>query len=128
MVRAEYTYWYGKAEKSADVERIVKHFRLEHEAVRESREYARRECGAKGRLACQFSGAGLDSGAVEEIMVRYSEVFQDIYFELGLKVGARLGAEYLTEKESGLSEKKTGMRKGDYHEAGGKRMVPGEIL
>lgn len=105
MVRAEYTYWYGKAEKSANVERIVKHFRQEHEAVRESREYARREQEAKDRLACQLSGAGLDSGAVEEIMDRYSEMFQDIYFELGLKVGVRLGVEYLTEEKPGIPEK-----------------------
>ena len=117
MVKAEYPYWYGKAEKSTDVGQIIEHFRLGHEAVRESREYARRELEAKDRLARQLSETGLDSGEAEKIMAQYSEVFQDIYFELGLKVGARLGVEYLTEKESGLSEKKAGMRKEDDHEA-----------
>ena len=121
MVKAEYPYWYGKAEKSTDVGQIIEHFRLEHEAVRESREYARRELEARDRMARQLLEEGLDSGEAEEIIVRYSEVFQDIYFELGLKVGAGLGTEYLIEKESG-------MRKGDDHEAGGKGMVSGEIL
>lgn len=98
MVRAEYPYWYGKAEKSTDVGQIVEHFRRQHKVVRESGEYARRELEARDRMVRQLSETGLDSGEAEEIMIWYSEVFQDIYFELDLKVGARLGAEYLMEK------------------------------
>lgn len=50
MVKAEYPYWYGKAEKSTDVRQIVEHFRLEHEVVRESGEYVRRELEARDRM------------------------------------------------------------------------------
>ncbi len=39
--------------------------------------------------------AGFDYMDIEDIIYKYGGMMQNVYLELGLKIGARLGEEYL---------------------------------
>ncbi len=91
----QYSVWYEQAKKSMDVEKITKHYLKNHEVVEDYLTYIQNEENAKNGLIHQLLDVGFDNTDIEDIMFRYGGAIQNIYLELGLKIGARLGAEYM---------------------------------
>lgn len=95
MEQAEYSVWYGWAKKHMDAELIMEHYVNNHMVVKDYLSYIQREERAKNKLIHQMIDAGFDYADIEEIMFRYSGMIQNIYLELGMEIGARLGVEHL---------------------------------
>lgn len=95
MEKAEYSFWYERAKKDADVKVIIEHYIQNHEVIKDYLSYIQREEDAWNNLIYHLTNAGLDYIDIEDTMFRYGGMIQDVYLELGLKIGARLGAESL---------------------------------
>lgn len=55
---------------------------------------------AKNDLIYYLTNEGFSLEEIEDIMICYAGEIQNIYFELGLKVGAKMGAKYLLENDN----------------------------
>lgn len=95
MEKAKYSFWYEQAKKNTDVKAVTEHYIQNHEAVKDYPDYIQREEEAWNKLIQGLMNAGFDYMDIEDIIYKYGGMIQNVYLELGLKIGARLGAEYL---------------------------------
>lgn len=95
MENKKYLVWYEWAEKNMNVKMIVEYYLKNHEVVKDYLNYIQDEENAKRRLIHCLSDAGFTYTDIEDIMLRYGGKIQNIYLELGIKIGAKLGAKFL---------------------------------
>lgn len=95
MEELEYWFWYDYAKQNMDVKLIAEHYIQNYEVVKEYLDYIGREERVSNDLIQCLLKAGWDYTDIEETMYEYSGVIQSVYLEIGLKIGTRLGAEYL---------------------------------
>lgn len=95
MDGAKYLFWYERAKRSMDVGRIMEHYLKSNEVVEDYLSYVQNEESVKNGLIHLLLDIGFDDTDIEDIMFRYGGTIQNIYLELGLKIGAKLGAEYV---------------------------------
>ena len=95
MEELEYGFWYNYVKQNMDVKMIAEHYIQNYEVVKEYLSYIDREERANNDLIHCLLKAGWDYTEIEELVYGYSGVIQNVYLEIGLKIGTRLGAEYL---------------------------------
>ncbi len=100
MNNADYTLYYEWAKSNIDVKSVIEHYLKNHEVIKNYLTYIQKEDVAKNSLICHLVNENVDSKDIEDIMFRYAGAIQNIYFEIGLKVGSKVGAEYLLKNNN----------------------------
>lgn len=93
MEKADYMIWFERAKKKIDVKKISENFLDKKEVVENHIYYIQKEKIAWNKLICSLEDAGYDYMNVEDMILQYGGTVQAIYFELGIKIGARLEAQ-----------------------------------
>ncbi|MCI8370798.1 MAG: hypothetical protein HFI75_00085 [Lachnospiraceae bacterium] len=95
MEKAEYALWYQRAKEGIDVRKVAEHYLQCHEVVQNYIGCIKKEDTAWSSFVYQLLNIGLEFEEFEDLLYNYRDVIQEVYLELGLKIGARLGAEKL---------------------------------
>lgn len=95
MEKAEYSLWYQWAKEHMDVKKIAEHYIQYQEITKDSIGCIQKEENAWNDSVYHLLDQGLEFDEIEEQLYLYGNAIQEIYLELGLKIGARLGVETL---------------------------------
>lgn len=95
MEKAEYSLWYQRAKEGINVKKVAEHYMQCHETVKNYIDCIKKEDTALNKTVCQLLNAGLEFEEIEDSLYNYRDAIQEIYLELGLRIGAKLGAENL---------------------------------
>lgn len=100
MNNADYTFYYEWAKSNIDVKSVMEHYLKNHEVIKNYLAYIQKEDAAKNRLISYLINENIDLKDIEDIVFHHAGEIQNIYFEIGLKVGSKVGAEYLLKNNN----------------------------
>ena len=100
MANMDNLSYYEWAKDNVDVQLVIDHYRENHEEIKDYLDYIQKENMAKNNLIYYLTSEGFSLEEMEDIMLQCAGEIQNIYFELGLKIGSKIGAKYLLENDN----------------------------